>query len=116
MGNVTDKKLNTLRNGMFIQGIKYKGMKVYMEVNGDNRIKNKRNSKKSNIKKTLTKRNRKKTNQWLHITCDEGKNRQIRKMLGEVKMDVTRLIRMSLGDYNLNTLPPGMATEVPVKT
>jgi hypothetical protein len=29
---------------------------------------------------------------------------------------VTRLIRTSFGDYDLNTIPPGMAIEVPVKS
>lgn len=28
---------------------------------------------------------------------------------------VSRLIRTSYGDYDLNTIPPGMAIEVPVK-
>ena len=29
---------------------------------------------------------------------------------------VTRLIRVSYGDYNLQTIPPGMAIEVPIKS
>lgn len=30
-------------------------------------------------------------------------------------MNVTRLIRISYGDYSLDTIPPGMALEVPIK-
>lgn len=30
-------------------------------------------------------------------------------------VDVTRLIRISYGDYQLQTIPPGMTIEVPVK-
>lgn len=30
-------------------------------------------------------------------------------------MQVTRLIRTSYGDFSLQTIPPGMAIEVPVK-
>ena len=30
-------------------------------------------------------------------------------------LKVTRLIRTQYGDYSLNTIPPGMAIEVPVK-
>jgi len=30
-------------------------------------------------------------------------------------LNVTRLIRISYGDYDLNTIPPGMAIEVPIK-
>ena len=55
------------------------------------------------------------TNTWLRITCTEGKNRQLRRVLGAVGLDVTRLIRISYGDYDLNTIPPGMAIEVNCK-
>ena len=30
-------------------------------------------------------------------------------------LQVTRLIRIGFGDYDLNTIPPGLAIEVPVK-
>ncbi len=55
------------------------------------------------------------TNTWLRITCTEGKNRQLRRILGSMGLDVTRLIRISYGDYDLNTIPPGMAIEVRCK-
>ncbi|ACI64787.1 predicted protein [Thalassiosira pseudonana CCMP1335] len=55
------------------------------------------------------------TNTWLQITCTEGKNRQLRRILGSMGLDVTRLIRISYGDYDLNSIPPGLAIEVPVK-
>ena len=55
------------------------------------------------------------TNTWLRITCNEGKNRQLRRILGAVGLDVTRLIRISYADYDLNTIPPGLAIEVPCK-
>ena len=55
------------------------------------------------------------TNTWLRITCTEGKNRQLRRILGSLGLDVTRLIRISYGDYDLNTIPPGMAIEVRCK-
>ncbi|KAL7525895.1 hypothetical protein ACHAWF_001553 [Thalassiosira exigua] len=55
------------------------------------------------------------TNTWLRITCTEGKNRQLRRILNALGLDATRLIRISYGDYDLNTIPPGMAVEVPCK-
>ena len=55
------------------------------------------------------------TNTWLQITCTEGKNRQLRRILGALGLDVTRLVRISYGDYDLNTIPPGRAIEVPCK-
>lgn len=36
-------------------------------------------------------------------------------MLNKKKVMVTRLIRVSYGDYQLLTIPPGMAIELPVK-
>ena len=55
------------------------------------------------------------TNTWLQITCTEGKNRQLRRMLGSMGLEVTRLIRISYGDYDLNTIPQGRAMEVKYK-
>jgi 23S rRNA pseudouridine2605 synthase len=55
------------------------------------------------------------TNTWLRITCTEGKNRQLRRILESLGLDVTRLIRISYGDYDLDTIPPGMAIEVKCK-
>lgn len=38
------------------------------------------------------------------------------RTLSQIPVKVTRLIRTSYGDYDLNTIPAGMAIEVPVKT
>ena len=55
------------------------------------------------------------TNQWLEVTCTEGKNRQVRRVLQHFGLTVTRLMRVSYGDYQLQNIPPGLAVEVPVK-
>lgn len=55
------------------------------------------------------------TNTWLRITCTEGKNRQLRRILGALGLDAARLIRLSYGDYELAQIPPGRAIEVPCK-
>ena len=55
------------------------------------------------------------SNIWLQIKCVEGKNRQIRKCLEHIGLNVTRLIRTQYGDYDLHSIPPGMAIEVPMK-
>ena len=96
-GLVTPQKLKALRSGMQINGTYYKGMKVNIETNKG------RMPKGGN------------TNQWLRITCLEGKNRQIRRTLDHLGLKVTRLIRISFGDYDLNTIPPGLCIEVPLK-
>ena len=46
-------------------------------------------------------------NCWLEITLDEGKNRQIRRMLDCLDADVLRLVRVSIGPLQLGTLAKG---------
>lgn len=46
-------------------------------------------------------------NCWLEITLDEGKNRQIRRMLATFDLQVLRLVRVSIGPLQLGTLRKG---------
>lgn len=46
-------------------------------------------------------------NAWLEIILDEGKNRQIRRILAELNFDVLRLIRIQIGDLKLGELAKG---------
>jgi 23S rRNA pseudouridine2605 synthase len=46
-------------------------------------------------------------NSWLEIVLDEGKNRQIRRMLSALGMEVLRVIRVSIGPLRLGDLPKG---------
>jgi 23S rRNA pseudouridine2605 synthase len=48
-------------------------------------------------------------NSWLEITLDEGKNRQIRRMLETLNVEVLRLIRVSIGPLELGDLRKGAA-------
>jgi 23S rRNA pseudouridine2605 synthase len=48
-----------------------------------------------------------KRNSWLEIVLDEGKNRHIRRMLEELKIEVLRLVRVSIGPLALGDLPKG---------
>ena len=46
-------------------------------------------------------------NSWLEIVLDEGKNRHIRRMLSELKIEVLRLVRVAVGPIELGDLPKG---------
>ena len=46
-------------------------------------------------------------NSWLEIVLDEGKNRQIRRMLNACGIEVLRLVRVSIGKLTLGDLPKG---------
>jgi 23S rRNA pseudouridine2605 synthase len=46
-------------------------------------------------------------NCWLEITLDEGKNRQIRRLLAAFGFEVRRLVRVAIGPLQLGTLRKG---------
>jgi len=46
-------------------------------------------------------------NSWLEITLDEGKNRQIRRLLEALEVQVLRLVRTSIGPLTLGDLKKG---------
>jgi len=48
-----------------------------------------------------------KKNSWLEITLDEGKNRQIRRLLDALGIQVLRLVRVSIGPLELRDLKKG---------
>ncbi|MFO1118636.1 MAG: pseudouridine synthase [Rhodospirillales bacterium] len=52
------------------------------------------------------------SNAWLAMTLQEGKNREIRKVLQALRLDVGRLIRISYGPFQLGSLVRGAVEEV----
>jgi 23S rRNA pseudouridine2605 synthase len=46
---------------------------------------------------------------WLEIVLDEGRNRQIRRLLGAFDVEVLRLIRVAIGALHLGELAKGQA-------
>ena len=51
-------------------------------------------------------------NAWLEIVLDEGRNRQIRRLLAACGIDVLRLVRVAIGELTLGELPKGQWREL----
>ena len=49
---------------------------------------------------------------WLEITLDEGKNREIRRMLAHLGYEVLRLVRIKFCNYELGDLKQGEIKEI----
>jgi 23S rRNA pseudouridine2605 synthase len=54
-------------------------------------------------------------NAWLIVTLTEGKNREIRKVMNYLGLQVSRLIRTAYGPFELADLESGWALEVKPK-
>ena len=51
-------------------------------------------------------------NSWLEITLDEGKNREIRRMLAKLGYEVLRLVRIKFCNYEMGDLMQGKIKEI----
>ena len=91
-GPVNPARLARLRHGVAVDGVRYGPMEARLE--GPHRG----------------------SNLWLVITLREGKNREIRKVMAHMGLQVSRLIRTAYGPFQLSHLPPGAAVEVPPNT
>ena len=100
-GDVDQKVLSTLKYGTTIDGFCYGPIEAILDDYDGNGA------------SAVTQR---KANQWMTVTLHEGKNREIRKVMGSLGLEVSRLVRVSYGPYNLNDLRPGeIREEVAVK-
>ncbi|MCB0389941.1 MAG: rRNA pseudouridine synthase [Bdellovibrionales bacterium] len=82
-GNITDQKLQKLRNGVTIPGGRVQAILVEKVPNKDSKY------------------------QWLKIIIAEGKNRQIRYMMEKIDCDVKKLQRVAIGMLKLGKLKKG---------
>ena len=89
-GFLDEAKLASLAKGISIDGIDYGSIKVEIE-------------------------NKAGTNAWLVVSLTEGKNREIRKVMKAIGLEVARLIRLSYGPFQLGALKKGEVREVPGK-
>lgn len=89
-GTVDIKKLQALQNGTVVDGVAYGAVRAEID-------------------------SRNGSNTWLTVTLAEGKNREIRKVMKSVGLEVSRLIRLSYGPFQLGSLRRGEVREVPAK-
>lgn len=54
-------------------------------------------------------------NTWLTVSLQEGRNREIRRVMQHINLQVNRLIRIAYGPFQLGTLPKGGLDEVTFK-
>lgn len=87
MGRVTDADLAALKDGVEIEGVRYGPVEASID--------------------TLQG-----ANMWLTVGIREGKNREVRKVLAHLGLEVNRLIRVSFGPFQLLELKPGEAEPV----
>ncbi len=86
-GSVTQDKLDALIQGITVDGVHYGPIEATIDrVQG--------------------------ANSWLTLALREGKNREVRNVLGALGLEVNRLIRLSYGPFQLAELPQGEAEEV----
>jgi len=78
-GKINLERLKKLENGITVDGVRYGSIKVEVEVE-------------------------KTSNSWLKISLEEGKNREIRKVMEHLGLQVNRLIRVSYGPFSLGEL------------
>ena len=81
-GRVSQADLDGLKEGVTIEGVRYAGIDATIDsVQAGN--------------------------MWLTIGLREGKNREVRRILGSLALEVNRLIRVSYGPFQLMDLTPG---------
>ena len=57
---------------------------------------------------------KKASNSWLRLSLREGKNREIRRVMSHIGLEVSRLIRISYGPFHFGEITSrGSAREIP---
>src|SRR3954449_12923616 len=87
-GHVTQAQLEALADGVTIDGMHYGSINANLE-------------------------RRTGTNCWVEMSLTEGKNREVRRVLAHLGLQVSRLIRTAYGPLTLGGLQPGEVDEVP---
>ena len=81
-GRILQAQLDELKEGISLEGVNYGPVEATLDTQQG-------------------------SNAWLTVGLREGKNREIRKIMGHLGLEVSRLIRVSFGPFQLLELEPG---------
>ena len=87
-GRIDEKKLKSLEKGIEVDGLRYGSIKAQVDQ----------------VKEGA--------NQWLILVLREGKNREVRRVMEAIGLQVNRLIRVSYGPFELGKIESGGVLEV----
>lgn len=86
-GEVSQEDLDKLKDGIAVDGVLYGSIDATLDRTQGHNV-------------------------WITMGLREGKNREIKNVLGALGLDVNRLIRISYGPFQLGDLPEGHVVEV----
>jgi 23S rRNA pseudouridine2605 synthase len=89
-GEIVPDRLTALRDGITVDGVRYGSIDATLE-----------RPQGSNV--------------WITFAMREGKNREVRNVLGALGLAVNRLIRVAYGPFQLGEIPEGGIFEIPTK-
>jgi len=87
-GRVQPSQLDSLAAGVTVEGVRYSPIQARLERQQG-------------------------ANGWLEVTISEGKNREVRRVMEHIGLNVNRLIRVAYGPFGLGTLSEGAVEEIP---
>lgn len=90
-GKVDETRLAELKDGIAVDGVFYGGVEASLERTQG-------------------------SNAWLEVGLREGKNREVKNIMGALGLEVTRLIRVSYGPFQLVDLPERAVRELKGRT
>ena len=86
-GDITQAQLDELMMGVEIDGVRYGRIEADLERSSGR-------------------------NRWIELKLTEGKNREVRRVLEHLGLQVSRLMRTAYGPFELADLPRGQAVEI----
>ena len=86
-GDITQAQLDELKDGIAVEGILYGSMEATLD-------------------------RRQGANVWITLALREGKNREVKKVMGALGLSVNRLIRVSFGPFQLGDLAEREVREI----